>query len=100
MRITPRSGPGASAAAMTVMTAPLVLLVAVPPDVPPALAVASPPTGWTAVADLSDNGNDITLWPDESQTITVNRASADLQGATSVVSVSGRNMPKIDILAS
>jgi exo-1,4-beta-D-glucosaminidase len=46
------------------------------------------------------NGNDITLWPGESQTITVNWASADLQGATPVVSVSGWNMPKIDVLAS
>src|SRR5438477_1476393 len=45
------------------------------------------------------NGNDITLWPGESQSITVTWQSADLQGATPVVSVSGWNMPKIDILA-
>jgi exo-1,4-beta-D-glucosaminidase len=45
------------------------------------------------------NGNDITLWPGESQTITVTWQSADLQGATPVVSVSGWNMPKIDIVA-
>jgi exo-1,4-beta-D-glucosaminidase len=45
------------------------------------------------------NGNDITLWPGESQTVTVTWSSADLQGATPVVSVSGWNMPKIDILA-
>ena len=44
------------------------------------------------------NGNDITLWPGESQTITVTWQSADLQGATAVVSVSGWNTPKIDIL--
>jgi exo-1,4-beta-D-glucosaminidase len=44
-------------------------------------------------------GNDITLWPGESQTVTVTWQSADLQGATPVVSVSGWNMPKIDILA-
>jgi exo-1,4-beta-D-glucosaminidase len=44
--------------------------------------------------------NDITLWPGESQTITVAWNSADLQGATPVVSVSGWNMPKIDILAN
>ncbi len=43
-------------------------------------------------------GNDITLWPGESQTITATWNSADLQGATPVVSVSGWNMPKIDIL--
>jgi exo-1,4-beta-D-glucosaminidase len=45
------------------------------------------------------NGNDITLWPGESQSITVTWQSADLQGATPVVSVSGWNMPKIDVLA-
>jgi exo-1,4-beta-D-glucosaminidase len=45
------------------------------------------------------NGNDITLWPGESQTITVTWQSADLQGATPVVSVSGWNLPKIDVVA-
>jgi exo-1,4-beta-D-glucosaminidase len=44
------------------------------------------------------NGNDITLWPGESQSITVTWQSADLAGATPVVSVSGWNVPKFDIL--
>jgi exo-1,4-beta-D-glucosaminidase len=44
-------------------------------------------------------GNDITLFPGESQTLTVTWNSADLQGSTAVVSVSGWNVPKIDILA-
>jgi exo-1,4-beta-D-glucosaminidase len=44
-------------------------------------------------------GNDITLFPGESQTLTVTWNSADLHGATAVVSVSGWNVPKIDILA-
>jgi exo-1,4-beta-D-glucosaminidase len=44
-------------------------------------------------------GNDVTLFPGESQTLTVTWNSADLQGATAVVSVSGWNVPKIDILA-
>jgi exo-1,4-beta-D-glucosaminidase len=43
--------------------------------------------------------NDITLFPGESQTLTVTWNSADLQGAAAVVSVSGWNVPKIDILA-
>src|SRR5262249_62288164 len=43
--------------------------------------------------------NDITLFPGESQTLTVTWNSADLQGATAVVSVSGWNVPKADILA-
>src|SRR5262249_45353062 len=43
--------------------------------------------------------NDITLFPGESQTVTVTWNSADLQGATAVVSVSGWNVPKTDIAA-
>src|SRR5690242_19706487 len=43
--------------------------------------------------------DDITLFPGESQTLTVTWNSADLQGSTAVVSVSGWNVPKIDILA-
>ncbi len=45
------------------------------------------------------NGNDITLWPGESQAVTVSYDSADLSGATPVISVSGWNVPKIDIAA-
>jgi exo-1,4-beta-D-glucosaminidase len=44
-------------------------------------------------------GNDVTLFPGESQTLTVTYSSADLQGATPVISVSGWNLPKIDIVA-
>ena len=44
-------------------------------------------------------GNDITLWPGESQTLVVTYSSADLNGATPVISVSGWNVPKIDIAA-
>jgi exo-1,4-beta-D-glucosaminidase len=43
--------------------------------------------------------NDITLFPGESQTLTVTYDSSDLQGATPVISVSGWNVPKIDIAA-
>jgi exo-1,4-beta-D-glucosaminidase len=39
------------------------------------------------------------LFPGESQTLTVTWNSADLQGATAVVSVSGWNVPKNDIAA-
>jgi exo-1,4-beta-D-glucosaminidase len=45
-------------------------------------------------------GNDVTLFPGESQTLTVTWSAADLQGATPLVSVSGWNVPKIDIPAS
>jgi exo-1,4-beta-D-glucosaminidase len=45
------------------------------------------------------NGNDVTLWPGESETVTVRYRSADLSGATPVVSVAGWNVPKIDTVA-
>lgn len=44
--------------------------------------------------------DDVTLWPGESTTLTATYSSADLQGATPVVSLSGWNMPKIDVVAS
>jgi exo-1,4-beta-D-glucosaminidase len=43
--------------------------------------------------------NDITLFPGESQALTAGYNAADLQGATPVISVSGWNVPKIDIAA-
>jgi len=43
--------------------------------------------------------NDITLFPGESQTLTVTWNSADLQGAPAVVSISGWNLTKFDISA-
>ena len=43
--------------------------------------------------------NDITLFPGESATLTVSYDSADLQGAVPVISVSGWNVPKLDIAA-
>ncbi len=45
------------------------------------------------------NGNDITLWPGESQTLVVSYRLADLHGAIPVISVSGWNMPTQHIAA-
>lgn len=64
--------------------------------------------GTSAGAELSGDNevtsaiwsdNDITLWPGESETLTASYKSADLQGATPVVSVSGWNAAKIDVVA-
>jgi exo-1,4-beta-D-glucosaminidase len=44
-------------------------------------------------------GNDITLWPGESQTLTVSYGSANLDGATPVITVSGWNVPQQNIAA-
>ncbi|MFC0439959.1 sugar-binding domain-containing protein [Kutzneria buriramensis] len=43
--------------------------------------------------------NDVTLWPGESQTLTVTYNAADLHGATPVVSLQGWNLPKFDVKA-
>jgi exo-1,4-beta-D-glucosaminidase len=43
--------------------------------------------------------NDVTLFPGESQTLVVSYRSADLHGAAPVISISGWNVPKIDIKA-
>src|SRR5207248_811200 len=44
--------------------------------------------------------NDTTLWPGESETLVANYASADLHGATPVVSVSGWNVGTVDVAAA
>jgi hypothetical protein len=44
-------------------------------------------------------GNDITLWPGESQTLTVTYRAAGLRGTTPAISVSGWNVPRLDIAA-
>ena len=43
--------------------------------------------------------NDITLFPGESQTLTVTYRAADLKGAPPVVSLSGWNVGKMDLVA-
>ncbi|GAA2151402.1 cellulose binding domain-containing protein [Kitasatospora kazusensis] len=43
--------------------------------------------------------NDVTLWPGESETLTASYSSADLRGATPVVSLSGSNAARTDVVA-
>ena len=50
------------------------------------------PTFWS--------DNDTTLWPGESETLSVAYSSAALDGQQPVVSVSGWNAPTIDVPAS
>jgi exo-1,4-beta-D-glucosaminidase len=59
-------------------------------------------TGLHGATELQSSvwaGNDITLWPGESQTLTVTYDAAQLRGATPVISVSGWNVPRLDIAA-
>ena len=55
-------------------------------------------SGDNQVTSALWSDNDITLWPGESQTITVSYRSADLHGATPVISLSGWNTGKIDVV--
>jgi exo-1,4-beta-D-glucosaminidase len=53
----------------------------------------------TELESATWNGNDITLWPGESQTLTVSYDAASLHGATPVISVSGWNAAALHIPA-
>jgi exo-1,4-beta-D-glucosaminidase len=44
--------------------------------------------------------DDVTLWPGESETLTASYSSVDLNGSSPVISVSGWNVPKLDIPVS
>jgi exo-1,4-beta-D-glucosaminidase len=62
------------------------------------------PTGVLAPGDnelqsSTWSNDDITLWPGQSQTLTVSYDSTDLHGATPVISVSGWNVAARDIAA-
>jgi exo-1,4-beta-D-glucosaminidase len=56
-------------------------------------------SGDNEVASGLWDDNDVTLWPGESQTLSVSYRSADLHGATPVISVSGWNAAKVDVVA-
>ncbi len=62
-------------------------------DVRRGTADGSPQSGDNEVLPITWSDNDITLWPGESETLTANYKSADLDGATPVVSVYGWNVP-------
>jgi exo-1,4-beta-D-glucosaminidase len=56
-------------------------------------------SGDNEVTSAVWSDNDITLWPGESETLTASFKSSDLQGATPVVSLSGWNAAKTDVVA-
>jgi exo-1,4-beta-D-glucosaminidase len=66
-------------------------------DVRRGTASGTEQAGDNQVTSALWDDNDITLWPGESQTLNVTYRSADLNGATPVVSVSGWNAGKIDV---
>ena len=66
-------------------------------DVRRGTATGAEQSGDNQVTSTLWDDNDITLWPGESQTLTVTWKSSDLNGAAPVVSVSGWNVGKIDV---
>lgn len=56
--------------------------------------------GDNAVRASIWSDDDVTLWPGEPETPTVSHSAVDLNGSWSVISVSGRNLPKLDIPVS
>jgi exo-1,4-beta-D-glucosaminidase len=57
------------------------------------------PPGAGELETATWNRNDITLWPGESQPLTVSYDSSELAGATPVISLYGWNAPVRDIAA-
>jgi exo-1,4-beta-D-glucosaminidase len=57
----------------------------------------TPASGDNQVMSTLWNDNDITLFPGESQTLTVSYHSADLNGASPVVSLSGYNVKTVNV---
>jgi exo-1,4-beta-D-glucosaminidase len=55
-------------------------------------------SGDNQVTSALWSDNDITLWPGESETLTVTYNSADLNGATPVLSVFGSNVARFDVV--
>ncbi|MBO0818046.1 MAG: DUF4232 domain-containing protein, partial [Actinobacteria bacterium] len=96
-------GPGGADRATTVTvtnTSPGTVAFLLRADIRRGTASGQELPGDNELQSSSWQDNDITLFPGESQPLTVTWNSADLQGATPVVSVSGWNVPKTDIPAA
>jgi exo-1,4-beta-D-glucosaminidase len=59
----------------------------------------APAHGDNEVLPVFWSGNDVTLWPGESETLSASYRRADLRGASPVVSVSGWNQPVVNVPA-
>ncbi len=69
-------------------------------DVRRGMAGGGEQSGDNQVTSALWSDNDITLWPGESETLTVTYNSADLKGATPVLSVSGSNVARFDVVVT
>jgi exo-1,4-beta-D-glucosaminidase len=68
-------------------------------DVRRGTAAGTADPGDNEVLPITWTDNDITLWPGQSETLTASYRSADLRGASPVVSVYGWNVPQSDFAA-
>jgi hypothetical protein len=68
-------------------------------DVRRGTSAGTPAAGDNQVLPVFWNDNDITLWPGESETLHAGYRRADLHGAAPVVSVSGWNVPPVNVPA-
>jgi exo-1,4-beta-D-glucosaminidase len=60
----------------------------------------APAPGDNELLPIMWSDNDVTLWPGESETLSATYASSALDGAAPVVSVSGWNVPTVDVPAA
>jgi hypothetical protein len=99
---TRQAGPDGADLATTVTirnTSPSAVVFLLRADVRRGTASGQELPGDNELRSSTWQDNDITLFPGESQTLTVTYDSADLEGATPVISVSGWNAAKVDIVA-
>jgi len=68
-------------------------------DVRRGSAAGVPATGDNEVLPIFWSDNDITLWPGESQTLRASYLRSALHGASPVVTVTGWNVPTVDVAA-
>jgi exo-1,4-beta-D-glucosaminidase len=68
-------------------------------DVRRGSAAGVPAPGDNQVLPIFWNDNDVTLWPGESETLRATYPRSELGGASPVVSVSGWNVPAVDVPA-
>ena len=96
------AGPGGTTLTTTVTltnTSPSAVAFLLRADVRRGTASGRELAGDNELQSSTWQDNDVTLFPGESQTLTVTYDAADLRGATPVISVSGWNAAKADIAA-
>ena len=69
-------------------------------DVRRGSASGVPAPGDNELLPIMWSDNDVTLWTGESETLSATYASGELDGAAPVVSVSGWNVPTVDVPAT